>query len=62
MSTLVVTVRSAPVGASFTAVTVMVELCVALGVVPSLATTVTERLPVFGASLVLLYCIPCRIV
>ena len=40
----------------------VVELCVALASAPSLATTVTVRLPVFGASLVLLYSIPCRIV
>ena len=49
-------------GASFTAATVIVEVLATLASAPSLATTVTERLPVLGVSLVLLYCTPCRIV
>ena len=39
-------------GASFTAATVSVTVCVALGVAPSLATTVIDRLLVVGVSLV----------
>ena len=43
------------VGGSLEAPTVSVTVCVALAVVPSLATTVIERLLVVGASLVSLY-------
>ena len=50
------------VGASLTAVTLTDTICVRLGLVPSFATTLTVRLVVVGASLVLLYWIPCRIV
>ena len=49
------------VGASFTAVTVSVTVCVALAVVPSLATTFIVRFVVVGVSLVSLYWMPCRI-
>ena len=49
-------------GASFTAVTVMLETRARLVWTPSLATTLTERSLVVGASLVLLYSMPCKIV
>ncbi len=48
-------------GASFTAATVNVTVCVALAI-PSLATTLIERFEVVGVSLVLLYWMPRKIV
>ncbi len=48
-------------GASFTAATVNVTVCVTLAVVPSFATTLIVRFVVVGVLLVSLYRMPCRI-